>query len=103
MASDGRPQVQEFEEQSDKAAGSPDERSHVTRNGVGAHKKCLKGDKVWLKYPDGTGPYPVEVEKAQFVAGTPDMEYRVKYKGQIVSYNGSEWFAQGCVFKDRPA
>ncbi|KAK5690322.1 hypothetical protein LTR17_025969 [Elasticomyces elasticus] len=58
----------------------------------------VKGDKVWLNYQDGTGPYPVEIEQAQVVAGIkPTMKYRLSYKGQVVDYEGNEWFPQELV------
>ncbi|KAK5694843.1 hypothetical protein LTR97_009434 [Elasticomyces elasticus] len=102
MSHEGRPQAEEFEDRPDTTPESPEERAYVARGNVGAHKRCLKGDRVWLKHPNGAAPYLVDVEEAQFVAGTTRMEYRLKYNKQVLVHEGNDWFVQECVFKDYP-
>ncbi|KAK4899643.1 hypothetical protein LTR27_002909 [Elasticomyces elasticus] len=84
-----------------QGAGSAlSESERFKKERVDVKKRCLKGDKVWLKHPDGGGMYAVVIEEAQFVAGTTLMEYRLSYHGRVVDYEGSEWFSQKSVSKD---
>ncbi|KAK3640475.1 hypothetical protein LTR56_011813 [Elasticomyces elasticus] len=103
MADTGQRPAQNYED--GEAPDTPEDRAYVARKPVGAHKKFMEGDEVWLNYPDGRGPYAVVIVEAQFVAGTKPrrMKYRVKYKGEageVVNDKGNEWFTQDCVSKE---